>query len=279
MLEFTNDVLTAVMLDPVEDRDRLGPRYCWGGYLHQLRDAEGRELWSGPEFPARPSAFNGQGAPEVFCYQNYRTGAAINMDGERGIILGIGAFDRMANGEPVLYDICEWNRSLEETACIMNTQYSAQGWSYHLERRWELAGPTATSSTRVQNVGEKDLDVLWFPHPFFPLVDGGMDFSLNRPFEMDANPGFRREGQRISMIPGFDWKTGRLEWLRPAGEGPLEARFRHPVVGAATMTLDIPLLQLPLWANAHTISLEPYAYHRLLSGQSCAWSLTYRFGT
>ena len=276
MLEITNNELTATLLDPVDDRDRLGPRYCWGGYLYQLRDSEGRELFSGPEYPDRPTVFNGQGAPEVFCYQNYRTGAPINMNDNRGIILGIGSFDAIED-EPVLQDLCEWQCDVRDSSCTMTTEHAAYGWSYGLERTWELQGRTAISSSCVENRGDKPLEVLWFPHPFFPLVDGGMEFQINLPLDMEENPGFRKEGDRISMIPDFDWVTGRLEWLQGDFAGPLEAVWQHPVTGTVTMAADIAIAHLPLWANAHTISLEPYSYYQLEPGDSCKWSIRYRF--
>lgn len=277
MFTITNDLLIATLLDPVDDRDRLGPRYCWGGYLHQLRDNERRKLFSGPEFPARPSPFNGQGAPEVFCHQNYYTGDTLNREGDGGIILGVGAFDSI-DREPVLSDLCEWRCDVEEAACTMTTEHEAYGWSYRLARNWELEGMTAISSTRIENQGEKELEVLWFPHPFYPLVKGGMVFRINLPVDIQENPGFRKKGNRISMIPGFDWETGRLEWLEGDFDGPLDATFRHPVTDTVTMSGDMPISHLPLWANAHTISLEPYSYHRLEAGESCDWSIRYCFG-
>lgn len=277
MFTFTNDVLTATMLDPADDRDLLGPRYCWGGYLRQLRDAEGRELFSGPKFPALPSPFNGQGAPEVFCHRNFRTGETLNREGQGGIILGIGAFDSI-DREPILSDLCEWQCTMEGAACTMVTEHQAHGWRYRLTRKWELRGMTAISSTRVENRQEKDLEVLWYPHPFYPLIDGGMDFRINVPVEMQENPGFLKQGDRISMIPDFDWETGRLEWLEGDFDARLEATFRHPITDTVTMSGDMPVSHLPLWANARTISLEPYSYHRLEAGQSCEWSIRYRFG-
>lgn len=278
MFTFANEALAAEMLDPGDDRDRLGPRYCWGGYLHQLRDADGRDLLSGPEYPGRPTAYNGQGAPEVFCYQNYRTKEWMNVEGDIGIILGIGTIETLADGTPTLGEVCEWDREIDGAVCTMSTEQAAHGWAYHLARRWELRGTTAISTTRIESRGDKPLDVLWYPHPFYPLVEGGMDFHINLPIRMDDNPGFEMNGQTISMTPGFDWNTGRLQWLEGDFGGRLEAVFQHPLTGTVTMRGEFPISHLPLWANAHTISLEPYVRYRVPPEEACQWTVAYEFG-
>ena len=55
------------ILDPESDQRHLSPRFCHGAYIWQVRNADGQALLSGPEYPSpNPLAFNGQGLPEVF---------------------------------------------------------------------------------------------------------------------------------------------------------------------------------------------------------------------
>jgi hypothetical protein len=72
MLYLSNQHLKIAILDPVQDQDRLGPRYCTGGYIYQVEDAKLGPLFSGPDYPAEPaSGVNGQGVPEVFQFTLY----------------------------------------------------------------------------------------------------------------------------------------------------------------------------------------------------------------
>ncbi len=42
MITLANDSLEVQFLDPVADRARFGVRYCTGGYIFQVRDAQAR---------------------------------------------------------------------------------------------------------------------------------------------------------------------------------------------------------------------------------------------
>ena len=67
MFTLDGENLKLWLLDPVADADKLGSRYCSGGYVWQLADARHGELLSGPCFPSpSPPPFDGQGLPEVF---------------------------------------------------------------------------------------------------------------------------------------------------------------------------------------------------------------------
>ena len=67
MIHINSNNLSVSLLDPGKNSDKLGSRYCTGGYIWQVKDTAGRSLLSGPLFPSEtPPVFDGQGMPEVF---------------------------------------------------------------------------------------------------------------------------------------------------------------------------------------------------------------------
>ena len=89
MLQLSNGELRVDLLDPVADAARQGVRYCWGGYIWQVREACGEPLLTGPEWPnATPSAFNGQGLPESFRHTRFE-GRPLTWNGDHGLAVGV----------------------------------------------------------------------------------------------------------------------------------------------------------------------------------------------
>ena len=66
MYALTNESLSVAILDPQADQGRFGTRYCTGGYIYQVVDAQRGELLSGPTYPASFNWFDGQGIPDAF---------------------------------------------------------------------------------------------------------------------------------------------------------------------------------------------------------------------
>src|SRR6266567_1051673 len=68
MLTLSNDQLVVSILDPVDDRPRLGSRYVTGGYVYDVTDRKLGVVTSGPGYPDEvfPPVFDGQGLPEAF---------------------------------------------------------------------------------------------------------------------------------------------------------------------------------------------------------------------
>lgn len=90
--------LEADILDPAADMDRLGSRYCSGGYIHQVRDRAKGDLFAGPFYPdPRPPVFDGQGLPEAF---EIPLGAKEAKVGDLVLVLGVGLVRRTSDRKP-----------------------------------------------------------------------------------------------------------------------------------------------------------------------------------
>ena len=95
MLHLANAELTVDLLDPTDPAEhaRQGARYCWGGYIWQVRDARLGPLLAGPQWPAPdPTPYNGQGLPESFRHSDFHTQRPLRLRDGRGWIVGDRAY-------------------------------------------------------------------------------------------------------------------------------------------------------------------------------------------
>src|SRR6187549_2174877 len=94
MLMLQNRELRINVLEPARDSARLGPRFCWGGYIWQVHDAVAGPIFTGPEWPeSAPSPFNGQGLPESFRHRTLE-GRPLTWRGDEGVAVGAGTLRR-----------------------------------------------------------------------------------------------------------------------------------------------------------------------------------------
>ncbi|HUR58045.1 MAG TPA: hypothetical protein VM029_10080, partial [Opitutaceae bacterium] len=138
MIQLANAVLRVDVLDPVADAARLGPRFCWGGYVWQVHDAKFGPLLTGPEWPnPTPSAFNGQGLPESFRHRTLE-GQPLTWRGERGVALGAGELALGPDGAPRVIGPCVWTIAQQADAIVFTTRHAAAGFRYELTRSLRL---------------------------------------------------------------------------------------------------------------------------------------------
>ena len=169
MLTLANAELTVDLLDPAAEHARLGPRFCWGGFIWQIHDRNVGALLTGPEWPeANPQPHNGQGLPESFRHST-TTGQPLLWEGTVGLAPGAGALGRNAAGAIVVTEPCVWRVESQPARVVFRTEQSVGRWSYALERTIELRGRQVVSRSRLVNRGATPLQLEWFAHPFFAL--------------------------------------------------------------------------------------------------------------
>lgn len=281
MLTIENEQLRVRLLDPNADQARLGPRYCWGGYVWQVEDRSGRALLTGPEGPEeRPAPFNGHGLPEAF-RDRRRDGQELTWQNGRGISIGAGILERDAASQVQLVQPCRWTHRFTQDGIIFATQQEEAGHAYALRRHVRLAAGTLSSETQLTWNGESPLRTEWFAHPFFPVdLDAAAKVELPEGTTLAPTPGFRAEGSLIALVRRFrDQHDGQFALLQLPSGAPFRARITHQPSGEVRVSGDFAPSECPLWANAFTVSVEPYQRVHLEPGETRTWTLVYQFGT
>jgi hypothetical protein len=280
MLHLANTDLQVDLLDPGVDRAQLGPRFCWGGYIWQVHDRSVGLLLSGPEWPrANPQPHNGQGLPESFRHST-TSGEPLLWNGAIGLAPGGGALARDNQGDIIVTEPCSWKVDVEPERAVFRTAQKVADWSYALERAIELEGRQVRSRSRLTNHGTAPLVLQYFAHPFFALdLNGLVKVTVPTGTQLAENPGYLLSGRDLTLRRSFvGTNNGHLDHLLLPAETPLVATLSHPKLTELRFTTDFVSFKCVVWANANTLSLEPFLALDLAPGESCEWTLTYDFG-
>ena len=280
MIYLENDALRVAVLDPVDDRVRLGARYCTGGYIYMVDDRKLGPIISGPGYPMEyPPVFDGQGLPEAFTDVYPAQDAT-----EPFLILGVGRvaeLGKQPSGHPrrEVDEFCEWYIQQESEAITMTTQHALGVWGAEIVRSVQLVHRTVRSATRLTNTGARALDMHWFPHPFYPLVPGGEACRFTTKVGFPVNDGYEmRSDGMIVRKDAENWsRGGHFQMLEFTPDGNLGAVLRHPQLGLVAATCDYEPETMPIWGNANTFSVEPYLHRSVAVGDTTEWSVTYDF--
>lgn len=280
MLRLANAELSIELLDPVDDRERLGPRFCGGGFIWQVHDAHAGPLLAGPEWPNPvPSPFNAQGLPESFRHST-TTGEPLLWAGETGLAPGAGALRRDATGAVFVSEPCRWSIRDSDKCLLFSTAQNVDRWSYELERTIALRNRTIVSTSRLANSGTTTVMLEWFAHPFFPLLNGRTRVIVPAGTQLAQNPGFVLTGNELTFYRPFAGEhDGHLDHLTLPRDQPLAATLSHPAIHYVRFSTDFAPFKCVIWANGNTLSLEPFLRLHLAPGESREWSLSYEFGT
>jgi hypothetical protein len=281
MFKLESSQLSADILDPVEDNNLLGSRYCMGGYIFQVKDRTKGDLLAGPTYPDNGyNAFDGQGAPEVFL-------TALNEDkakvGEDVVVLGVGAVTRTSSitpfhvrDNPKVKEIAKWEVEQAAGEITMRTRHVFDKWDISLVRSVSLDARRVVSKTVLLNSGEAVCALRWFPHPFFPKSHVACRFGF--PVSIPVNTGFFLNSQGlVELKPGCDWKKGYYQPIKIENPSTFSAEQIHPLVGKVSIVCDYIPSFLPVWANDRTFSFEPYLEKQIQSGQEFSWRIEYLF--
>ncbi len=281
MLYLNNDVLSVHLVDPATDIDRIGPRFCTGGYVYQVEKNDMGSLLAGPYYPAEfPPVSDGQGLPEVFQATLLHDDMS---DGEPLLIFGVGLIKfhhdihEMRKKDAVL-EFCKWEIELNSKSVRMTTVFSHNQWSYKMTRQVSLNGKSVKVGTKLQNLSKIEMPFRWFAHPFFQPNQNGVCGTFHFGASLNPNPGFllSKEG-KLNMKPEHDWETGHYELVNDIPGKKIDAEIFHPSGQSISMKGDFPMSKLALWANSHTFSTEPFYEKTLQPEEEVIWSLKYDF--
>jgi hypothetical protein len=268
MLTLVNDSLNVSVLHPVADRQHLWTRYCHGGYIYQVTDARHGPLLSGPEYPGPFVPFNGQGIPDAFNLSPLiERGAASSL----ALLIGIGLCDLAADQ---VLEFCEWEIQSAPERLEFRTRQAFAGYGLELERTLILMGRTLRSSTRLVNIGQAPIPVVWFPHPFYPMPPTEELCRLNIEVSLPTNPGY------VLAPNGWIHRAGQPGHYQPLhhhARAPLTILQRHPVVGLVAGTCSYVPAFFPIWGNANTFSWEPFLERTVAARQTLDWWIDYDF--
>ena len=281
-LTLVNDELVAHVLHPEADRERLGSRYCSGGYVWQVTDARFGELLAGPCHPnPEPPPFDGQGLPEVFEIALGQDSARV---GDDVWVIGVGRVRRESpvrpfhvRDNPTVVERAVWSVEHSKGSITMRSHEVFSGFELELVRVVTLNERTLTSATTVRNLGTREVPIRWFAHPFFPWA-GRECFRFSLETDLPENPGLLANDQGfVERNPAHDWKRGCYVVPRAALGGELEVTQRHPTLGDVNVKCRFPLAWLALWGNDKTVSFEPFHATALAPGAESHWAIEYRF--
>jgi hypothetical protein len=280
MIALKNSGLTAWILDPAQDREKLGSRYCAGGYIWQVEDDRLGPLLSGPTYPEKPSGWDGQGLPEVF---ETALGSDTAEVGEEVCVLGVGKVRRQSpvspfhvRDNPAVSEFAAWSVESSESVVRMETRQEFRDYAATLVRTVSSQGRVLVSATEISNPGQRPLPVRWFGHPFFPATENL--FRLSLACGVPENPGyFLGDDGLLKRKPDFSWEKGWFQPLQLCFGFPIRAEQKHPLLGRIQVICDFPVARLPIWGNDRTSSFEPYFHDVLEPGASARWSMEYRF--
>jgi hypothetical protein len=280
MITLTNESLRLDLIDPVPDRDRLGPRYGAGGYVWQVHDPVAGPLLSGPEGPEpHPEPYNGHGLPEAFRHSD-RQGQPIGWHEGRALVPGVGVVSRNAQGAITILEAAAWILSpLAGGYRFVSTQALGPR-GYQLERGLALVGRVLTSDTRLTNTGHEPMPYEWFAHPFFALDRTGVvETRLPPGVRLDPNPGYTLTDGVLRFQRPFQGKDdGHFELLHlPPGQR-LQAELTHASLAWVRFSTSFAPADCPIWGNGFTFSIEPYRRGVLAPGETVTGSLVYQFG-
>ncbi|MDP3071070.1 MAG: hypothetical protein Q8N18_12320 [Opitutaceae bacterium] len=288
MLRLTQRELALDLLDPTDPADaaRQGWRYCWGGYVWQVTDAKLGPLLSGPEFPKPdPTAFNGQGLPESFRHRRRADNTPYTWAGDTGLAIGAGTLapNPAAGGQGPdstrLVEPGKWTVMPAADHFIFQTRQTAAGFSYELTRKIELRDRTLISSTQLTNVSDTPLALEWFPHPFWTLTQHRARVRLPAGTTVAENPGFAvaADGTLTFKRPFLTPTDNQFSLLTLPPGRPLALELDHPRLARVTFETSYIPSECPVWANANTISVEPYLALRLAPGETRHWHVQHGF--
>jgi hypothetical protein len=178
-----------------------------------------------------------------------------------------------------LEEPCSWAVSGDSTQLVFQTRQEAAGFACELSRKVELRDRAVVSATQLTNVGPTALNLQWFAHPFWALSGGRARVNLPDGTTLPENPGFAVDAAGVLTFrrPFVTPKDDQFALLSLPPGRPLAVTLDHPFLPGVAFSTDFAPDECPVWANARTISVEPYLNLAIPPGETRHWSAEHRF--
>ena len=285
MLILKSKSLRVDILNPNQDKEYLGTRYCHGGFVWQVKENTSNANWlSGPEYPeVKPDPFNGQGIPEAF---EISPDADEISKGEAAHVIGVGSVRKdtedgfHARTSPVLLEGLKWEITEEKEQIQFKSDASFKSFSYSLLRIVQLSNRILSIKTVLKNEGDSNLPIRVFTHPFFPWAPNAKKgkaplCKIDLSYHLPKCLGFKQNKREI-FSKSHDWEKGCFQPLVLSRNAGLELAIPHHL-GVIEVAANYGVSHMPIWANDKTFSPEPYFIDVLEKGQQTAWTYDFEF--
>ena len=272
MFTLENDQLSIDILDPVADQERMGARYCTGGYIFQITDRDRGPLLTGPTYPDSFNVFDGQGIPDAF---NHLSVEDTTGEAQQTLIIGVGQY---STSEKTIEAFCNWDIEQVSGAMFFQTAQTFHDISLRLERKLHLSGRTLLSTTRLKNEGSSKIPVRWYPHPFYPQPNSDELCRFNIDVQFPNNDGYEfAPSGFVARKDWPNWQEGHYQVLDHNAKTNLVVFQKHPIVGLVAATCSYVPGFFPIWGNSNTFSWEPYFEQEVGLAESAEWFIAYEF--
>jgi hypothetical protein len=287
MIQLNSRRLRIEMANPGESPNDTG-RFDRAGFITEvILDKRHRFCASEPNNLSHPSS-GGRGLCSEFLFDvsgQTKTGKAFPK-------FGVGLFTKPDDGPYCFYKKYEEERfpieweSSKNSVCFTTLPILCQGYALKCIKTIEADENILTMTVRVENAGERALDLREYCHNFLS-IDG---MALGRGYKLRL-PGIKDMGHEIlsGTIKGdgngftFSGFNAKAECIHIESRDIKPAdRFSWSLVNTdAAASVDVTEFfrpcRLVLWAVDHIISLEAFKEISLMPGQADEWKRSWTF--
>jgi len=293
-LQLDNGYLRVSIYLPDAERGYYrGTRFDWSGIIGRV-DYAGHRFYAPLREQHNPLVHDSIGGPAgEFAMQN-PMGFAEAEPGESFVKIGVGLLAKgdsdayQFHGDYHLVRAGAWQVEHGPRHIKFSQDLTGdRGWAYRYRKtiRLQTGKPVFEIEQRLENSGEKTIDIEYYNHNF-TLIDDvpyGPDYRVEFPF-------FTEQPMPISDIARFSGNAVEVDaalgdnslWL-PLFEGADPGQFnsatvRNNLTGASVeFTSGEPITRMVFWAVERAVCPEPFIHIRLEPGQSRSWVTRYRF--
>lgn len=294
MIELANsDLKMALYLPGAEDGYYRGTRFDWSGIISRV-EYKGHSFYGPWRFPHDPAGHDFVTGPaEEFGMDNPSGFDEVEAGGSF-VKVGVGLLRKGSeeeykfHGEYEIIRAGKWEVEHGKDWVEFRQDFVGErGWAYKYKKRIKLAETGFSIAHRLENSGEKTIDINHYNHNFTSIDDVpyGPDYSVSFPFTAQDLKDINEE------FPGLAWVRGnqivveealgdRSLWVQVhEGAGPIEYNagiVRNNKTGAAVhFRGDTPIIKYNFWSVKTAACPEPFIGINLVSGEGQEWTNFY----